>query len=237
MPRTTKNSSTPVLPKLQFGKNASESNPTTEAVSESWGEDFDRLSSEGKIISAKIDTFLEQLNRRDDQLEQLRRENQELKSKVQIIEQRLDHPETVNRSNNFVLSGSSLESISSDIPARGVIDLLRNKIQYELAQDNIISAYKLGSRSLAQSKESRKLMVKLRDGVKPDIVTACKRAKPAGLYANDDLTPLRANILYKLRQAKKKSNDMIVSCGSLNGQVFAYLRPPNPSAKAKKNSS
>ena len=48
------------------------------------------------------------------------------------------------------------------------------------------------------------------------------------------LVYLRANILYKLRQARRKAGGEIVSCGSINGQVFAYLKPPNPASKAQR---
>ena len=57
------------------------------------------------------------------------------------------------------------------------------------------------------------------------------RAKPTDLYANDDLTPSRANILFNLRHAKRHSNGKIVSCGSIDGKVFAYIRSSSPMVK------
>ena len=75
-------------------------------------------------------------------------------------------------------------------------------------------------------------MVKLVDGdLKGDILSSCRTAKPQDLFANDDLTPLKASILYALRQAKKRFPMKIGGCASRDGRVFAYLRPPNPSAR------
>ena len=192
--------------------------------------DFDCLSGEGKIIfnllSKKLDSIINEIREKDEKISHLETENRELKNKIQKIEQRQDDLETQTRANNIVLSGDAVSSVKTDIPAQGVIELLSEKLQYSLSPENIIIAFRIGTKLNSQSGDNRRFMIKLCDpGLKNDILTACRRAKPSGLVANDDLPPVRANILYILRQAKRRSNGMIVSCQrwALNtSNVFKY---------------
>ena len=39
------------------------------------------------------------------------------------------------------------------------------------------------------------------------------------------LTPIRNSILYGLRQTKKKHPSRISGCGSIDGRIFAWVRP------------
>ena len=240
MVRGSKNSSsTPVLPrlssKLSTGRQPSPSAEKSSAADDRYPAG---LSSEGRIIfemlSEKLDSIARELRVRDEKMEGLMRENEELKAKLLRIERQQDDQDAQYRRNNLILSGSALASVTADVPAQGVIELLRNKIQYDLPRDNIISAYSLGVRPPVQSEDNRMLMVKLREGQKDDIQAACRKVIPSGLYANDDLTPTRAKVLSLLRHAKRKSNGKIVSCGSIGGRVYAYVPPPNVSSKSQR---
>ena len=240
MVRSTNNSSTPVLPPLSSNRREVKQS-TSDVNGKSSGSAFgdpDCLSSEGKTIfkmlSEKLDSIVSELRQRDEKIERLVRENEELRDRLVKIERQQDDREAQYRCNNVVFSGGSLSSVTADIPTQGIIELLRDKVQYDLSPDNILSAYRLGARSSTQSEDSRRIMVRLRDGVKGDILAACKRVKPNGLYANDDLTPSRAKVLFLLRQAKKKSNGRILACGSIGGRVYAYVAPPNPSSRNQK---
>ena len=87
-----------------------------------------------------------------------------------------------------------------------------------------------------QGADKRNIMLKLCNSeIKKDILGACRGVKPLGLFINDDLIPSRATILFALRQAKKKFPSKIAAaCGSQDGRVFAFVKPPNPSAKNQK---
>ena len=67
--------------------------------------------------------------------------------------------------------------------------------------------------------------------VKRDLLINCRKIEPAGLYVNEDLTPCRARLLFALRQARKKFNGKLGACGSIDGRVFVYVKPPNPEAR------
>ena len=69
---------------------------------------------------------------------------------------------------------------------------------------------------------------------KRDILLACRTVRPSDLYTNDDLTPLRANLLFLLRRAKSRANGKIVTCGSSNGNVYAFIKPPGELARNQK---
>lgn len=234
MPRVTKNSSTPILPKIPSRHTTGDhSSGSTSEHSSTQEEGF---SNDGKImynlLSDKLDAIIAELKQRDVKIENLERENEKLRIKLQKTESRLDTLETNERCSNIVLSGKILSTVTADVTSQGIIDLFRSKLQYELAAENIISVYRLGARSGTQAGDNRRIMLKLRDRYqKADLQTACRRAKPTDLYANDDLTPSRANILFNLRHAKRRSNGKIVSCGSIDGRVFAYIRSSSPMAK------
>ena len=40
--------------------------------------------------------------------------------------------------------------------------------------------------------------------------------------------------MYTVRQVKRKSNEVIASCGSQNGKVFVFLKSPNSSGNNQK---
>ena len=104
-----------------------------------------------------------------------------------------------------------------------------------MSPHNVLSVYRTGPKNASQSPDNRKLMVKLRDReIKKDIMSAFCTVKPAQLYANDDLTPHRAKLLYLLRVAKRKYANKITACGSVDCKVYAYLKPPNPLAKSQR---
>ena len=233
------NSSTPVVPPLSSGRPmGGKPSSAGEKCTTSANRYPDGLSSEGRIIfemlSEKLDSIAQELRLRDEKMERLVKENEDLRAKLFKIERQQDEQEAYYRRNNVILSGDALASVTADIPAQGVIELLRSKIQYDLPLDNIISAYRLGARSSVQTGDRRMFMVKLCEGRKNDIQAACRKVKPSGLYANDDLTPTRAKVLFLLRQAKKKSNGKVVSCGSIGGRVYAYVQPPDASSRSQR---
>ena len=62
-------------------------------------------------------------------------------------------------------------------------------------------------------------------------MSAFRTIKSSKLYANDDLTSHRAKLLYLLRVAKRKYSTKITACGSMDCNVYAFLKPSNPSAR------
>ena len=114
-------------------------------------------------------------------------------------------------------------------------DLPRSKVNYELQTHNIVSSSRLSSRPSTQVPGRRKIVVKLiYNEARRDIVQACKLARPADLYINDNLSKNRSRILYALRQAKRRKPELLGGCGSQNGRFFVWIKAPDASTKNRK---
>ena len=147
----------------------------------------------------------------------------------------MDDIESQSRSNNLIISGGVLIGMSSDKISQSFVQLFKQKVGVELPHENILSSYRIGAKKLGQAPDSRKLLIKLRDGdTKRDILSAFRTKKPADFYANEDLIPLRAKLLYLLRRAKPRSNGKLVACGSSNGNVYAFIKPINDAPRNQK---
>ena len=95
-----------------------------------------------------------------------------------------------------------------------------------------LSAYRIGARPSDQSPDRRKILVKFVNyEAKRDLMIAFRTAKLSSLFGNDDLTPVKASLLYKMRQLKKKRSDKVAGCGSRESKLFILLKPPAPDAR------
>ena len=242
MPRATKNAPlvpTPVLPKIpKTKKTRSPGSSENRSSAPLQDIDVEMLSEEGKLLytllSRKFESFIDEIQLKNNRLEELEKENIDLRGSVTKLEERLDALESLGRGSNFVLSGATLPENASNLP-QNVVELLRTAVQYQLPPQSIISAYRIGPRSATQSPDKRNVMIKLRDReTKRDIMSAFRTVKPKNLYANDDLTPQRARLLYLLRVAKRRCGGIITACGSIDGEVYVYLKPPNPTARSRR---
>ena len=179
-------------------------------------------------LSTKLDDILGRLDAIENRFEKFERESAELKSRISQLEDRVDYLEGVHRHNNIVLSGNALASLSPpDDCSSVVIDLLKSALNYELARPKLLAAYRIGTKPLDQSPDNRKILVKLCNAeIKKDLIIAFRSSKPANLFGNDDLTPAKASLLYKIRQVKIKNPTKIAGCGSRDGEPYILLKPP-----------
>lgn len=243
MPRPTRNSAlTPVLPRIPTTskKPKSSNSPSLDTFNPSHEHDInvDSLSEEGRLLytllTRKLQAFFDEIKVKNEQLERCERENGELRCELAKLEERMDSLESHSRGSNMVLSGAVLPDNPGNL-TQSVFELLRNKVRYELSPHSILSVYRTGPKNVSQSPDNGKLMIKLRDQeVKKDIMSAFRTIKPSRLYANDDLTSHRAKLLHLLRVAKRKYSTKITACGSMDCNVYAYLKPPNPSARSQR---
>lgn len=187
-------------------------------------------------LSVKLDDILRRFEAFENRFEKLEHDNVELKVKMSRLEERVDYLENIHRQNNIILSGSALGSLrSADDYSGTVIDLFRGALNYELTRAVLLAAYRVGTKPQDQSPDRRKILVKLANSeVKRDLMAAFRTAKPANLYGNDDLTPAKASLLYKMRQVKVKRSDKVVGCGSRDSKLFMLLKPPAPNARPQR---
>ena len=236
-PKLKSKPTTPVLPPITRSGSARASLGTARAnASHVPNDNQSGLSEEGRVIFEmlmdKLDSIVEELKVKTERLDTVEQENVNLKAKIMKIEDRIEFLETRDRCNNLILSGGALSTLNEGSNVQSVSDFLRQHLQYELNPNRVTSAFRLGPRPSSQSADTRRLMIRFRNiEDRDDLMSVCKRRKPHNLYANEDLTAYKANLLFSLRQVRKKSNGKITACGSMSGRVFAYLKPPNESGR------
>ena len=97
-------------------------------------------------------------------------------------------------------------------------------------------AHRLGKKPATQAPDRRNLIAKFcRRDIKHDLLKACRAMKPPNLFINESLTKTRNTALFGLRQARKKYPKVVAGCGSTDGRVYAWIKPPNSDAENAKN--
>ena len=177
--------------------------------------------------------ILTEIGVKNEKIDELEQQVVNLKKSMQSMQERLEDAEAYNRREDLILSGRAVSSnVDSPDTVSLVKSILKNKLKYELPDGSIISSRRLGPKPVVQGPDKRKILVRMNGmEVRDDIVKACKLAKPTDLYVNDNLTQIRARILYALRQAKKRKPALVSGCGSQNGRVFVWIASPNQEAR------
>ena len=201
--------------------------------------DNEKLSEEGKaliqVMTVKLEEIIRKIDVRDEKIQNLEQDILTLNRDNRKLRERVEDIEAYGRANTFILSGTGLpESSVGENCSSVVCELVKQKLRKELSPNDISVAYRLGKK-ISQGPDKRRLLVKMsRKDTRDELVMACRTMKPVGVYLNEDLTPERANLLYIMRQAKRKCPQKVAACGSQNGQVYVWMKAPNPSAKNQK---
>lgn len=203
-----------------------------------------KLSEDGKLIVDAINRhllemkqeFIEKLEEKNKLVDDLRIEVDTLKLKVSNMEEKLDDADAYERRDTLLFSGSDVPHGSDgENCANIVIDLVKDKLKLNLQRSDLSVCHRLGRKPVSQQPDKRNIVVKLcRRDLKADILYACRQVKP-NMYVNESLTPIRGTIMYVLRQMKKKFPDKVSGCSSLDGKVFAWVRPAGPAVAGSRN--
>ena len=161
----------------------------------------------------------------------------DLQQTVLSLEERVEDQEAYESRDTIVLSGSELPAASTSENATNVVcDLIRSKIGIVINPSEVSTAHRLGKKANSQAPDTRNIIVKFcRRDTKLDLQSACRRVKPKNLFINENLTPIRNSCLYGLRQAKKIFPSIVAGCGSMEGKVYAWVKPPNPNTPMARN--
>jgi hypothetical protein len=211
-----------------------------------------QLSEEAETIIAAITTKFEELTEkfeelreefrcklaeRDLQVNCLREEVEGLKSKVSILEEKIDDADAYERRDTIILSGKSVPLVRDEENCIEIVrGIAKEKLKLILSPSDFSTAHRLGRRPATQQPDGRDIVVKLcRRDLKESILHACRSLRPSDLYINESLTRTRSTILYVLRNAKKRFPDKIDGCGSVGGRVRVFVKSPNPDAPGARN--
>ena len=191
---------------------------------------LDEIRSEMKDMRKE---FSDCLARKTSEINELKIEMNIYKNRMIKVEEILGSAETKLRQNNAVFSGD-------DIPIGGtgenctqiIRDVLANKIKLVVPTADIEAAYRVGKtkpNTNGQPGRATPILVKFKNpDIKRNIFETCKIVKPK-FFVNDDLSPIKQTILYVLRQAKKKHPAIVSGCSSLDGNIYTWIKPQNPS--------
>ena len=115
-------------------------------------------------------------------------------------------------------------------PVNLVKALFREKLNLEVAGNEIVNASRIGAKPQSQRPDNRYIQVTVSEkAVKMNILESCKRVKPT-FYVNEFLTPRRSTIMYALRTIKRKHPEILKGFCSRDGNVYAYTARPGSSS-------
>ena len=190
--------------------------------------DTSSLTKEGKQIAAVIinhiaSYFDSVLKGKDAEIEKLTEKMCALEDKVEKLEDALDAAAASERRDNLIVSGNVPPHSVGENTKQVLISLLQNKLNLNVDSSDISIVHRVGVKSKTQGPDKRNILIKLcRHDLKGDILSACKQMKP-DIYINESLTPIRSNIIYILRKAKRRYPKKIAFCRSFDGNVVVFL--------------
>lgn len=207
---------------------------------------FPEFSEEQRTIIASLikhevesvtTELLKQLQVKANRVDELHHEVQSLKKRVVTLEDKSEDNEAYERRDTVVISGSDIPPASdNEDTAKVVTSLVKDKINLVIKASDISVAHRLGVRTAsAQGTDKRKIVVKLcRREMKQDLLKASRTVRPNNIYISESLTRIRGTALFGLRQARKKYSNLISGCGSHDGKVYCWIRPPDANARSSK---
>ena len=206
------------------------------------------LSNESKVIIASIRQDLDAMRSEFSDLKNLMESKNEeisvlknkvfsLEDEISTLKEDLDGADQYERKDTVIFSGSDLPTVANgEIVSNIVCDLVREKLQINILANDISTSHRIGKKPNTQVDDKRNIIVKLcRRDVKNQILSGCRRQKPANMYINESLTPLRSKILYVLRKMKRETNSRITGTGSNDGKVFIWVKHQSGSPEGSRD--
>ena len=205
--------------------------------------DISSLSEDGKIIVSVMSFFLNKmeekfenkLKEKDTEILQLNTKINELELTIEKLDYRIEENETIERRNNLVFSGSEIPNFTPGEKCENLVsELLSRQLKLRLQPDDVISAQRIGNKPSTRTSEGfssqvqdkRSILVKFsRNDCKKDILTSSRKVKPKDLFIRENLTTMRNSILFVLRKARREFPDIISGCSSIDGNVYAWVKP------------
>lgn len=206
--------------------------------------DIDSLSEGGKqlieLVMHKMDEMkgeiIAKIDEKNSEIERLENRVVQLTDEVSDLRGRLEDVESRQRGDSLILSGNSLPAVREGESCGGLVsEIFKNQLKHVLLPGDIVESYRLGKKPASQTPDRRPILVKFnKREIKDTVLMNCKSVKPTNLYINENLTPMRAKILSLLRRLKREKPQRLAAVGSRDGRVYAWLKPPNPSAPNSK---
>ena len=204
------------------------------------------LSADAQIIISYIQDefskfrteFMEDLKRKDQQVQSLTSEVGVLKKKVEKLENLLDESDAYERRDTLIFSGPAVPAVSRDENCSKIVqELVKNELRCIIGENDISVAHRLGRQPASQGPDTRSIIAKfIRRDTKRDIFMASKKqTRPSRVFANESLTPVRRTIFKTLRVIKQAHPNIVTGCSTFEGRVYAYTKPDTAAARDKRH--
>ena len=111
-------------------------------------------------------------------------------------------------------------------------DIIKRELDIIVAPASIPSAFRMRRKPNAKTSDMQSIMITLsKKDTRTDLIRAAKTVKPPDFFINENLTPVRSKILFGLRRIKRKFPEKVASCGSMNGNVYIWMRSQGSAGK------
>ena len=167
-----------------------------------------RVTEAMKIQSEKsTNKILDELNGRMKRIEEKDVEQDE---EIENLKRRMEEKDQKEMSNQMIVTG-----LRDGTNKPGVIELLNDKMQINLAKDDILYILKLGNK---EQKSNRTRVVFKNSDIKDEVMKKRSKLKGTDLWLADALTPFRLNLAYLARQSLKGKK--IEATWVYDGKIF-----------------
>ncbi|KAJ8726769.1 hypothetical protein PYW08_015626 [Mythimna loreyi] len=181
------------------------------------------MANQTKEIIAQMDEKLVPFSR---EMEQLKLENQELKSKISDLEKN-------RRANNIIIYGLKENEISSSHLLESVIEEIKKDLNITVTDRDINTIRRIGKLTLKNEKPRPILVSFVCNWQRNDILKNKKKLKDIHISEDypKDVIRKRKELLPKLTEERKKGNYAIISYDKL------IIRKGNPGMEKRKRDS
>ena len=215
-------------------------------------DDVQPTSKDGKSLKTAFMSFLEDFPKqllemfqsmkednlaKDQKISSLETTVADLTRRVSKLEENVDDQEAYERRDTLVISGKKLPQVSQDENCPLLVQkIVSENLGLVISPQDISVSHRIGAPARTQRPDQRKIIVKFcRRDTKSEVLRAARRVKPSDIYLNESLTPQRQIILSGLRKAKRDLPNIVSGATSIEGSVYAWVKPPNPNAQGARD--
>ena len=196
---------------------------------------FDNLERSVKFMS---DSFEEQKEKFNDILKEvkaLRKENEYLKQRLQLMEAKFDDMEVQKRANNIIVTGVPKQT---DMNTDNIVCKILSAINIQKGKTDVLESFRLNKKDNGPilvkfgNIQTKKEVLRSIKQVKGTTVARCGLEGDNGkIYLNEDLPVGKRNLFKKAREIKKDKGYKAAFC--TNGIVYLKIDENDPPIKIR----
>ena len=172
---------------------------------------------------------------KDDKIRALQTECKDKESELVNLRNQLDSQDQYVRRESLIFSGDCVPNWKRD---ENCVDVICKLIPDKLGADltvtpaDISVAHRLGPKPRTSQPDRRSIIARFcRRSLKYSILNKSRKDKPRELYVNESLTPTRLKIVKSLKKAKQDHPSIVSGFQTIDGSIYAWIKPPNPEAE------